>query len=279
MGPITEPDSCKNQLRLIFQPMVMKGGAATTEDSAVLRLLHDGGKRMGPLAQHPIMKAQGLEGPMAKGLNAVVLRYAGAKNFERFTIFSTSGLGTAWNFKGFDVRAGVTSPMAIPTVPQGTTTVAFFRGFAKKTLSGDFTPPTTASDNLQLFANDDLTSAATAQKKQAAFDAALRIENPDIHSPDTIDCASCHAAQPVRTMMGERKLGLSGKGSGNAFAADERSVPAVDLAQTTKPKDDDDVNVHMFSYEDVTASIHQRTINETAAIVSYLIEKRVVAIP
>lgn len=45
---------------------------------------------------------------------------------------------------------------------------------------------------MQLLGNLATAKAASKTAQQAAFDAALRIENPTKHSPDTIDCASCH---------------------------------------------------------------------------------------
>lgn len=283
LGTITAETRCENQLRIIFQPLTFAGSTTTAKDSAVhafysltraeltaaieeirtLRLQHDGGVRMGPLAPHPILAKQGLDGAMAKDLNAIVQKYAGAQNLFRFTIFSTSGLGTAWNFRGFEVaKDGAWAPMTIPTVPAGTKTVAFFRGFTKNTLSGDFQPPTSAPDNLQLLASEAATKAASPAARKAAFEALTRIEDTSLHSPNTIDCASCHAAEPVRRLMSER-FGFTPPAPGTG-----------DEAQTTGKSDANDVNVHMFSYKDATASIHKRTVSETAGIVKLLRSSR-----
>ena len=48
---------------------------------------------------------------------------------------------------------------------------------------------------------------------------------------------------------------------------DGRYVTADDLAATTV---DPAVNLHMFSYAGSQASIHRRTIHETAAVVAYV---------
>lgn len=270
--------TCQNQMRLVLQPVSVASGAADSavhafysltraEVTAALEKVVDlrVGKRLGPLAPHPVMAKEGLTGPAAKALHDLVV--ANAKNLVRFTTFSSSGLGTAWNFSGFDVASGATTPMVIPTLPAGTTSVSFFRGFEPNTLSGDFTPPTTAADDLQLLGN--LAKAtANADGRKLAFEAAERVEDPRLHTPDTIDCASCHAAQPAIDMVGTRKFQLE-RGP-EAFAPDERFVPKSDFAQTTKPTDTNDVNVHMFGYKGRNPSIHQRTINESAAIVAAL---------
>ena len=181
---------------------------------------------MGPLGVHPIMKKQGLGGAFAQGLNAIILKYAGAKNFSRFTQFSTSGLGTAWNFTGFDIAAGAAKPMVIPTLPAGTTFVAFFRGFTKDTIAGDFRPATESPDNLGIFANAPLAKTkATPEQREAALEAIVKIESPAKHSPNTIDCASCHAAQPERAIVAEGIFNLSTKDSPSLFVATSKWVP------------------------------------------------------
>lgn len=258
LTPIAETTDCQNQVRLVFQPVSSVGA----EDSAVhafyslsrseltdavreivaLRKQQTGDADLGMLTTHPLLSRANF----ASAIDALVLRHAGAANLTRFTVLSSSGLGTAWNFRGFDVANGQPTPMRIPSEPPDTTTVAFFRGFVKNTLAGNFEPPTTSPDNEQLFADSDATRRATPAQREAAFTALEHIEDPTKHSPNTIDCASCHAAQPLRTIVASQ-FGL-------ASAASNR----------------DDVNLHMFSYRGTEASIHQRTQTETTAIASFM---------
>jgi hypothetical protein len=214
IGPVTHPESCKNQLRLVFQPVSFASGAnanASTIDGAVhafysltrpelieivkevvaLRQRESRRPNLGPLAVHPILASQGLLGSEAKGLRNIILAHAGQKNLVRFTKFSPGNLRTRWDFGGFDVANGRSKAMVIPTLPGQATGVFFFSGFTSD-LAGGFDPQTTAHDDMQLLGNLEKARAAPKAAQQEAFDAALRIENPDKHSPDTIDCASCH---------------------------------------------------------------------------------------
>jgi hypothetical protein len=290
IGP-TDDASCQNQVRLVFQTVKVETGA---DDSAVhvfysltRERLKDavqdviaarrtgGDDRLGALGPHPLMKSEGLGGGTAKAINAILLRYAGAENLTRFTVFTNSGLGTAWNFTGFDVAGSNLSRMKVPNVPESAPMVAFFAGFRAGELSGEppFTPAAAGAkpeDNMQLLGNGTWAARASvaAEKRQAAFDATVRIENPDLHSPDTVDCASCHAAEPARRLVGEKKLGLSLKDRASAFVASTEFVPAADMRATSV--DASGIDVHMFSYKGKVASVHQRTINESAAVVAYL---------
>jgi hypothetical protein len=294
LGPITDPSKCENQLRIVLQPVffgtqvsVADGGIhvfysltraellAAVEEVAALRVAQGGTADLGPLAVHPIVKAQGLTGAMARGLQAIVLKYAGMSRLERFTVLQATNLDADWNFSGFDVThaGGVakTTPMIVPTLPANTTSVIFFGGFSQSDLFGSFTPATKSADDMHLLANQTDATAATPAARQAAYDAALRIENPNLHSPNTIDCASCHMAGPARVRVGEQIFKLSATGDANAFVPDAKYVSAAD-AKTTTPFDpkDNGVELHAFSYKNVAPMINQRVMNETAAVIAYL---------
>ena len=291
IGP-TNDATCVNQIRLIFQTVKVDTGAddtaihafytlsrealkdAVQEVIAVRRARSD--ERLGALAPHPLIESEGLRGATAKAISAVITKHAGAANLSRFTVFTTSGLGTAWNFTGFDISpSGDVVRAPIANVPGGAPMVAFFAGFRPGELSGEppFTPAATGAkpeDDMQVLGNGAWVarSSVSAEKRQAAFDATFRIENPNLHSPDTIDCASCHAAEPARRIVGEGKLGLTLKDRRAAFVASTEFVPAADMKLTSI--DTSGIDVHMFSYKGKVASNHPRTVNESAAVVAYL---------
>jgi hypothetical protein len=295
VGPSPDDAACENQMRLVFQTLKLERGGTVADDTAVHafyamdradlktaveQVIRFRGaatsERLGALAPHPLIETEGLTGRTAKAINAIVLKYAGAKSLKRFTQFTTGGLGTAWNFSGFDVApGGQATRMKIPHLPEGTAAVAFFAGFAAGELTGEppFTPASLADpkDNMQVLGNAAWAGRVDVPKRQLAFDAAVRLENPTLHSPNTTDCASCHAAEGTRSMVGAKKLGLHVKDETNAFAADGHFVPKEDTHRTSV--DTTMINLHMFSYKGGVASIHQRTINESAAVVAYLNEK------
>lgn len=298
IGPI-DSSACEPQLRLIFQTLAFEDGAATANDDAVhafyrldggqfeaalgeiigIREANGGTAALGPLAPHPIMAQQGLDGPMATQLRATVLKYAGSATLVRFTLFRSAGLNAPapagasgearfWNFHGFDVAADTATPIAIPSLPDGAVS-ANLPSTATEPLYASFQPETVAADDIQVLANYGLALAASAADRQGGYDAALRIENPNVHSPNTIDCVSCHMSQPARQLTAEKYFGLSAVGNANAFATDP-GIPATDVVPTTAVLDGDRLNLHAFSYRGTAAMINQRVINETAAILAYV---------
>ncbi|MBX3231035.1 MAG: hypothetical protein KIT84_36860 [Labilithrix sp.] len=286
-------DACESQVRLVLQPVKVSGGADdtaihafypmsrdelkdTVESVIAVRRANAGDARLGALGPHPLMKKEGLLGKTSKALRAILEEAATPERLTRMTVFTTSGLGTAWNFTGFDLADGAATRMPIPNIP-GAEMVAFFAGFRPGELSGEppFTPAVKdakAEDNMQLLGNGTWASRASvkAEDRQRAIDAAVRIENPTLHSPDTVDCASCHAAEPARRLVGEKKLKLTASRDA-AFVADDLFVPAAETALTSAGAPG--INVHMFSYKGTDAGVHQRTVNETAAVVAYMNEK------
>lgn len=288
VGPITKPESCDNQIRLIFQSIASTKDGGTAIDGAVhafyrvtraeltsaiqevvaLRKANSTGS-LGALAAHPILVKQGMGGAFSVGLAKIIEKYAGAKNLMRFTVFQSANLQTVWNFSGFDVSGNKLTPMVIPTLPSKGVTQGFFAGFAAP-MSGGFTPETTSKDDVALLTNPSKAQAATPTQRKAAFDASLRIVNPNFHSPNTIDCAGCHVAQDARVLVGEGKLGLSADGNVNAFAADPKFVSKTMMKQTTSPTKQQGINVHMMSYRNTNLLIGDRVINETASVLAYV---------
>ena len=120
-----------------------------------------------------------------------------------------------------------------------------------------------------LLANFNTASTASAADVAAAFDSALRIENPHDHTPNTIDCGSCHMAEPARQLVGEA-LGLHEAGNANAFVPSP-ALPVADVVTTTHVVGSDgEINIHAFSYRGAEPMINQRVVNETAANIALI---------
>ena len=302
LDPASDPSQCDNQLRLVFQPIAFDStsNVSLAEDSAVHVFYHltrdelvaavnelsaaraddAGDADLGPLAPHPVLAREGLTGPLAQRFVQIVTKYAGQANIVRFTSFQLAVLDTNggvgnpplvqqfWFLRGFDVTSGQPKPIAIASLPAGTNEVDLGVQ-TDPVLVTQFSPPTMSQDNLTLLADSNAAMQATPAQRQAAFDSALRIENPRHETPDTIDCASCHMAQPSRELVGHA-LGLMEAGNANRFAADP-SIPAADLLPTTHLiGGDGGLNIHAFSYRGADPMINQRVINETAANLAYL---------
>ncbi len=319
LGPITDPSMCDNQIRLIFQPLAFDSDMTTAEDAGVhvlYSITRDqlvaaaneiaaaraafGDSDLGAVAVHPLLASQGLSGPFAQQLFAIIAKYADGTKIERITSFiadggaaggggpiptngvemgSGSGSGSDdpppldggifWELHGMSVANGVETAIAIPSLPEGTTDMSLEASIGP--LEASFSPETGSADNIVTLANADQAMSATQVQRQAAFDAALRIENPTMNSPNTIDCASCHMAEPARTLVGQQMLGMSPAGDSNAFSP-ASTIPTADLAVTTPMLvgSDGGLNIHAFSYRGSDPMINQRVINETAANLAYL---------
>jgi hypothetical protein len=300
---------CTAQIRLVFQEVDWADGA-TTFDSALhafynltrgeflalttalveLRVANASanGETGGPLAPHPIMVRQGLDGAMSTGVERLILQYAGEKNLVRLAQLSGfgAGIGGTWTMSAFDVGQGSTAtPRVIPTLAADAGSVqsefieSDFGGSGSGSGSGsgaglfeaEFGPTTASDDDYTPLDNGDPTSLS-AQDRQAAFDAVVRVENPADNSANTIDCASCHMATPTERLVAMPLFSLDDTTSPLAFQPDGTYVTKADLAPTfqNQPNNRGPISIHAFSYFGALPSINQRTANETAAIVEYL---------
>jgi hypothetical protein len=295
VGPITNPDTCANQLRIVFQSLVINNqtGATQASDHAIhafysltrdqlvelvgqmtqLRIDQGQTADMGPLAVHPLLASQGLQGAFATALNNLIVQYAGQQNLTRFTqVFSPDDF-PLWNFRGFDVAAdGTTTPREIATLGSATEDTFVNTGGVNlgqnESGLGATTPPTSA-DNISLLWDLPTAQKAAQPAQQAAVDAAFRIANPDDHSANTIDCVSCHLSEPSR-LLTAATLGLPTDTNANGFVADPNFVSVTDMQQTAPMQTTKALNVHVFSYRDDGPHIAARVVNETATVVTYL---------
>ena len=295
IGPITSSTKCDNQLRLVFQAVRVLNGSktASADDGAfhvfysltraqlvaalnevtALRIANDPtDSDLGPLAIHPLVKKQGMTGAMAKGLNAIVLKYADPTKIETTTSFhGVFAQGTTWSFDKVTVESGTPTLANIPTLSPAGTVESMRLGTADEGLLSVSMNSSTNKDGNRLMLSPVQLETASDADKQAAYDSALRIENPAFHSPNTIDCSSCHTAQISRQLIGEQHFKLSPDGNPNLFAPDP-SISADDLALTVPVimPVGLSLNLHAFSYDGQLPTIISRVVNETAGNVAYV---------
>jgi hypothetical protein len=299
LGPVTDPTQCHAQLRIVFQP-IFGDGSATADDAglhafyaltddellAIVAELVDarasdaGSADLGPLAPHPTLVSEGLDGPLAHAFDAILVKYAGLDNLIRMTEFTGDhvGIGSSgapqtnedfWDFVSFDVANGSATPRDVPTLPAAMANSGMSIQASTDPLVSSGSPATVSADSIAVLEDTNAAGSATMPQLQAVFDAALRIQNPSFHSPDTIDCASCHLVGPAIDLVAG-PLGLSAVGDVNAFSAS--GIPAADLARTTplNGSGTEVLNIHAFSYMAAEPMINQRVINETAANLAYI---------
>ena len=239
---------CTPQVRLVFQGM----SAGSTDDGAlhafyrvtraqilslvdftVRERLARNVSADAPLGVHPVAIAEGIRGRFVQSFFAKLQALCGAENLERVTfIVREAGRPKAWSFGQFAVRAGTPAPLPVPTL---TTDSQSLRGEV-------VSPMSPHPDNFLTLPPFDST----------AVDRALRIENPNVHTPDTMACVECHQTQRV--------LALFPSGNRNEFRR-------WDVSSSVIGNDRDPENIHFFSYNGMHPSVSQRTGNETAAAV------------
>ncbi len=264
---------CSNQLRLVMQPIRVDEGKVAPQDAAVhtfyslardqLKVLAGaiaghGSEPTRALGVHPTLASEGLDGTFATRLRALVLEYAGASNLVRATFMQrTNSRQGTWVFGGFEISGNSTTDITIATLgvkTQEFTTVGFV-------VQGSATPELKADDNPSLFFNESSVTAATAEKAQAAYDGVLRVLNPEKHTPETIDCVSCHTATSSKS-IGENLRALNATNNANAYKS------TFDLTVTTNTKRSD--TLRAFGYFDVEPVVSGRVVNESASVLAYL---------
>lgn len=285
LGPIATAN-CDNQIRLIFQSLTVVEGTGSAVDGAVhafyrvtrdelkallkdviaLRRAQGQTAAMGALAKHPLLVKQGVDGAFAKALQAKLLERISAENLIQFTFFTPASTATAWNFSIFKKNGQAFEAVAIPA-SNNAQNITAFAGFSEE-LDGAITPQPEIR-GVDLLISASAARAASRAEQQLAYNTALAIENPTLHSPNTVDCASCHTAEASRVLVGESILGLSSRGNPNLFVANKKFVSTRSLGHPTKPMPLRN-NFHMMSYRFDDLMIQQRVINETAALLPFV---------
>jgi hypothetical protein len=271
--------SCRRQVRFVFQPWTAQDGC----DDSALHVFYDisaeelsslfaeiaalnaasGVATDGPLAVHPALVAQGMSGAFASGLRAALLARIGAGAITRVTAMQLKLTAGAWDFHGLDFDAsGNSTPIGMLGTSEN---VQHLAGFGNTGFSSTVSPIFPEDSDFSLFWDSDKTKAASPSEQQKAFDAALTAENPTLRDVDHVSCVLCHTAGPARGWASQH-LGLSAAGNPAAFVA-----PGLDLTVTTAPTLAGLTNqFRAFGYNAKYQVISQRTVNDSAAVVTFL---------
>lgn len=276
------PENCHRQIRMVWQHLNESGGVVSTGDAAMhtfyelspkafqtfteeLSLLNQNevlGSNL-PLNVHPTISTQGLSGKFWTQLRKLLLRYCGGSNLIRFTFMTEEIPGQMWDFGGFDIVNRKLTRMLIPRIKKleqsfinTDDSPAGFKVGAKPSPEG--------SDSLSaVLSNSTLLDSSQVELLRKNADSVYRIENPTVHSPDTIDCATCHVAQPVRNWLVSTFPSLGFQQSLYKYDS------AFNLSNVS-PQQNETNNLRSFGYFGKTPAFSQRVINESAAIATFL---------
>jgi len=223
-----------------------------------------------PLQVHPLMQKQGLGGAFSRDFRQLLLNYCGEQNLWRVTSMSTLVGGDKWEFRGFNIVDGKPVEIVIPRTGNARAQ-SFFVSLAsdREYRNGRISPAPLGEDNLNLILRDSRAiNARDADTLKGLGTSVARIENPAIHSPETMDCVSCHSTQVAGTLLFGNVpwLGRDPQITRHAFRS---SSPLLQSLATTR-------NIprvfRALGYFEKTPVLSRRVINETAVVVSQLNE-------
>lgn len=233
-GKLIAQAPCEAQIRLVFQPLETVGNNVTmfadegihvpfnVDDKDRLAFFQDfldlkksaQIKTNGPLGEHPVLASEGMNGPFAKKLHELVLKYAVTSKSERVAAMngpSSSRTTGNWVF-------AVTTPLhqgtpKIAPIPcqDGSNTNTFHnaRGFAGEQASAQPEKLTGCEE----FDATPLVVKDPSMDSQRMIETALRINNPDLTFFASTNCINCHlTSRRLEQVIGE---GTSFKQDGN----------------------------------------------------------------
>lgn len=282
---------CLRQVRLVWQPLGKSSYGSSTrfglleakdaavhslhaldaasfnallEDYSALRENESMDLSNEPLQIHPILSEQGLGGSFAQGLKELLTKHIGERNLWRVTAMSTFVGGDQWTFQGFNIREDGTQDIVIPRT-QGASQQRFSISSMTQTdfSNGRLTPIPTGNDNLQTLLRNSrfLPSQSSPLLKELAASVA-RIENPNIHTPETMDCVSCHTAQTAGSLLFSRMPALK-RDPRHAEASFSSSSPLLNISSHQSNTQ----ILRALGYFERHLILSRRVINETARVV------------
>ncbi len=284
---------CRAQVRLVWQPIDQAGYGSTslqgleTKDAAVHSfhtlgaaafqqlmaeydvLSREAGdiNRDAPLQVHPLMRQQGLEGRFALGLRRLLLKYCGEANLWRITTMSTLVGGDKWAFQGFNIVDGEAVDIMIPRTGNAVQQSIFVSLLSDHDYTnGKLSPAPAGEDNLNRMLRDSRTPVINSPDTLLGLgESVVRIENPDIHSAESMDCVSCHASQVAGSLLFDKQPRLMQ--NPQIIRQAYRNAPMLrDLPNTpTRPR-----VLRALGYFEKFPVVSRRVANETAAAVGQL---------
>jgi len=270
--PPAAPATCQPQIRLIFQSLLIVDDTTIARDGAVhafyalsaddfdvvlqelraVRAAHATDAPV-PLGIHPVLQAEGLSGPYATRLRALITRFCGAPHLVRVTHFRRTARDVAsWDFALRERSGDRWSDGVIATTTQTTESLLTIAGGRWDAVA---TPTISHADDPTRVFRVDLSEEADA------FTAVARVLDPRVHSSESIDCASCHIAGDIER-FGTAVRGLP--------STPFTSTHPLDSAERSEDEAIGFENIHMLSWFGASFSVSPRVANETATILEHL---------
>jgi hypothetical protein len=222
-----------------------------------------------PLGRHPVMVREGLKGPFAKGLRAVILKYVGASNLVKFTMMDRGRNSTNWRFAQFVKKGNGFAPEEIPAAHGAEKQGVNELGLNGQTNTRDtlVSPVDEAIGYPVELAKSEEVEAMPKAELEPLLGRLAGFEDPRKTSNETLDCASCHLSQNARPYF-ETLTGVATPKKYLTFKA-----PGQNLKRNDETKLSGNV-LRAFGYMGQDVAISQRTINESARVAGWLSKAR-----
>ncbi|MEW6119208.1 MAG: hypothetical protein AB1593_03865 [Pseudomonadota bacterium] len=220
-----------------------------------------------PLQVHPAIRKQGLDGRFAQGLKRLLLKYCGESSLWRVTAMSTLVGADKWEFHGFNIVDGKPVDIVIPRTGNATRQSYFVSLLSERDYTnGKLSPAPTGEDNLNRMLRDSRTLVIRGTDTlRSLAESVVRIENPDIHSAESMDCVSCHTSQVAGTLLFDKQPRLAQ--DPEIIRQAYRSSPLLrDLpGNPSRPR-----VLRALGYFEKFPVLSRRAVNETAEVVERL---------
>jgi hypothetical protein len=281
---------CRRQIRLVWQPLLVKGNQTTTIDAAI-HTFHEFSESEWeliknqwrpnsndhlPLQINPTIQVQGYQGAYWNQLKKIILQFCHESNLIRVTTMGVRQ-NNVWNFMGIDRTPQGWKRMEIPKlnsnvapvaqlfflVPESLLNLKEFKGGASRLPQGQENWEWFLSDSINMKKNQSEAEFKKIIRK------AIQLENPKLNNPGTSDCVSCHLAQPVR-LWGEanfKNWNWDQEFKTDQFAASKQNLEN----KSVNPFQAD--RLRSFGYFGFEPIISQRVIHETAIVVDTTFKK------
>ena len=286
--PLPTPQSCQKQIRLVWQPLELdRRNQVKTTDAALhsfyvltdaefgtlLRDLEDWKKNYAvntdylPLQTHPAWAAEGDSSRALTDFNKIMTKVAGLENLSRVTVMVLRGAGDMWAFAGFDMKEGQLEMFRIPRTDRMSQAFINLAVPADYFTGGGILPQPSGADTLNVITNEsehlDSSSEETIRKE---IKAAYRIENPKNHTPENMDCVSCHVAQPAIHWALNKQAHLK---LDQLWNSEIYQNPKYDLTNLSSDIWNTQI-IRGLGYFGRNMAISQRVINESAEVADQL---------
>jgi hypothetical protein len=276
------PEKCRAQIRMVWQ-LLMPSGALDAalhsfyelkpnEFSDLLKKIQKLNVASGipnshlPLGVHPLIQAQGLQGAYWSALKQLLLEYVGADRLSRVTFMSLEIPLSMWDFGGADFVQGRIKRIQIPRVH--TRAQSFVNSAGPQQFAGGARPSPSGADTLTDILEESskfINDPSASSKVHSISDTVYRIENPNIHNSESMDCVSCHMASSVRSWSEQSFPDLHLQENPFQF----HSALGLNLINTSLDQKST-INLRSFGYYGANPAVSQRVINESAAVVEKL---------